>query len=87
MNVKVTASIACQVAQSSDAHALGQELENRLVTAINNLIPNLRNAQQIQRGDVFLSMEINGRRLRIQNTQNSGSDRLQVEGAEGQKKK
>ncbi len=85
MNVKVTASIDCRVANSEDAHALGQEIEDRLVTAINSLVPNLRHAQQIQEGVVALSMEVNGRRLRIQNA--TGQDRLRVEGAEGQKKK
>jgi hypothetical protein len=86
MLVKVTATVECQVASSDDAHSLGQELENRLVTAINSLIPNLRHAQQIQKGVVRLSMEIQGRRLTIQNA--SGQERLRVEDpAEGEKKK
>ena len=86
MNVKVTVSIECTVSSSDDAHNLGQELENRLVAVINNLIPNLRFAQQIQEGCVNLSMRIDGRRLRIQNNGTPGRDRVNVEGAEGQKK-
>ena len=85
MLVKVTSTIECQVASSDDAHSLGQELENRLVTAINNLIPNLRHAQQIQKGVVRLTMEIQGRRLTIRNT--NGQERLQVQDPEENKKK
>jgi hypothetical protein len=85
MLVKVTATIECQVAASEDAHALGQELETRLVTSINGLIPNLRHAQQIQKGVVRLSMEIQGRRLTIQNS--NGQERLQVQDPEENKKR
>jgi len=83
--VKVTSTIECKVVSSNDAHALGQELEKRLVSAINSLIPNLRHAQQIQEGVVTLSMEIRGRRLTIKNNKKPGQD-LHVEGIEGQKK-
>lgn len=84
MRVTVTANVSCNVAASNDAHALGQELENRLVQAINALVPNLRYAQQIQSGEVTISLNIAGRRLRIQNTSTGSQDRVSVEGVEGQ---
>lgn len=85
MLVKVTAAIECQVVSSDDAHSLGQELENRLATAINSLIPNLRHAQQIQKGVVKLSMEIQGRRLTILNV--TDQERLQVQDPAEEKQK
>ena len=64
--VRVITTIECKVAEPDDAHELGKELENRLNTAINALIPNLRHARSIQSGTVKFSLEIEGRRLKIQ---------------------
>tara|TARA_Y100001935_G_C16979544_1_gene348095 strand:+ start:179 stop:433 length:255 start_codon:yes stop_codon:yes gene_type:complete len=84
MKVTATAVVTFEIPGSDDAHALGQELENRLVSNFNALIPNLRNAQQIQSGEVKISVRVEGRTLRIRRPER---DRLQVEGVEGQKKK
>ena len=68
--VRIMTTVECQVGESNDAHELGKELESRLYTALNALIPNLRHARSIQSGTVKFSMEIIGRRLKIQVAEN-----------------
>jgi hypothetical protein len=82
MRVTATAVITFEIASSDDAHALGQELENRLVQSLNTLIPNLRNRQQIQSGEANISVKVEGRTLRIRR---QNQEQLQVEGERGQK--
>ena len=84
MKVTATTVITFEIQGSDDAHALGQELENRLVASLNALIPNLRNAQQIQSGEVKISVRVEGRTLRIRR---HDREQLQVEGVEGRKRK
>lgn len=84
--VRVTTTVECKVAESDEAHELGKELENRLHTAINALIPNLRHARSIQSGTVKFSMEIEGRRLKIQVVEN-GDQATGIEPIDGPRKK
>jgi hypothetical protein len=84
--VRVTTTVECQVAKSDDAHELGKELENRLHTTLNALIPNLRHARVIQSGTVKFSMEIEGRRLKIQ-VVDAGNQAAGIEPIDGAGKK
>lgn len=83
--VRIITTVECQVAESDDAHELGKELENRLHSAINALIPNLRHVRAIKAGTVKFGMEIDGRRLKIQVIENGGQA-AGIEPLNGEKK-
>lgn len=87
-SVKVKTTIDCQVATPDDAHNLGQELEERLYTAINALIPNLRHSRFIQSGTICFALEIQGRRVNIRREGEAATDSGRVDlRLEGQKRK
>lgn len=91
-SVKVTTTIDCQVATPNDAHNLGKEIEERLYTAINAMMPNLRHSRFIQAGAIRFSLEIQGRRVNIKRSGEGGAAAPNSKGElnlqlEGQKKK
>jgi len=63
--VKVITTMEFQTDTSEQAWQLGRELENRLNSAIEALMPNLRYVSVIKEGDLRFDMSITGRRVRI----------------------
>jgi hypothetical protein len=70
----LTTVVQCVVNETREAHELAKELETQLHTAIENILPRLPHARFIRDGSVKFSMEIEGRRLRIQVNENEGPD-------------
>lgn len=63
--VRLHTIIDCETRDSAQAHALGQELEERINTYLINQLPNVRHSQAIQSGSITFKLEIRGRQVRI----------------------
>jgi len=64
-SVKVVTTMEFKTESSEEAWQLGKELENRLNSAIEALMPNLRYVSVIKDGNLSFDMSIQGRRIRI----------------------
>lgn len=72
--IRLTAAIEFKVDTSDNAHELGKELEDRINSSLNVIIPNLRYTRSIETGTVQFSHQIIGRRIKIENIEKNKAD-------------
>ena len=63
--VKIVTTMEFKTDTSEEAWQLGRELENRLNSSIEAMMPNLRHVSTIKEGSLSFDMAIQGRRVRI----------------------
>lgn len=82
--IRLHTIIDCETTDSAQAHALGQELEDRIHAFLTSQLPNIRHSQAIQSGTITFRLEVRGRRVKITSNR---SGEAQVENPKKKKKK